>query len=69
MMICWRCSPLVRISASSQLGRGWDVDNGHLTILNHVMSKVLQDGNVLCTPTSPNEIVATLNAHCVVLIQ
>ncbi len=41
----------------------------HLSVSNHFMSKVLTDVNVLGSIPSANDVVAPLDAHCVVLVR
>ncbi len=51
-----------------QLGRGWDLDKTHFTILDDFMRKVLPNVNVFVLLTSPDDVVAPLDARGVVLV-
>ncbi len=47
---------------------GSDADQLHMTILDHLMSEVLPDVDVLCTLSTTSDVVSPLNARVVVLV-
>jgi hypothetical protein len=51
-----------------QLGRGRDLNKTHFTILDDFMCEVLPNVNVLGPLTSPDDVVAPLDARGVVLV-
>ncbi len=51
-----------------QLLGGSDPDQLDMTILDHIMSEVLPDVNVLHTLSTTNDVVSPLDAHSVVLV-
>ncbi len=52
----------------SQLRRGRDLDQLHLSVSNHFMSKVLADINVLGSFPSADDVASPLDACCVDLV-